>query len=84
MTPATQSIAAREPGGLVAWVTGRPVEPLLTPDDVMARVGGYRDRSTFLRMTRAQGLPRIKLNRRVIRFERQAVETWLRRRSVGG
>lgn len=44
---------------------------------------GYTDRSAFLRMARASGLPRIRVNRRVIRFEPRALQTFIRRRSLG-
>lgn len=56
------------------------LEPLLSPQEVMVQLG-YADRGSFMRMARASGLPRVRLNRRVIRFERLAVEAWLRRRS---
>ena len=55
---------------------------LLTPNEVMARLGGYKDRNAFLRMARSCGLPRIRINKRVIRFDSLAVEAWLRRRSL--
>lgn len=56
--------------------------PLLTPEEAMAFFG-YTDRSAFLRMARASGLPRIRVNRRVIRFEPRALQTFIRRRSLG-
>ncbi len=55
---------------------------LLTPKEAMA-IFGYRDRSAFLRMVRASGLPRVRVNRRVIRFEPRAIQAFLRRRAVG-
>jgi predicted DNA-binding transcriptional regulator AlpA len=55
---------------------------LLTVDEVMARVGGYANRDAFVRAARKSGLPRIRINRRVIRFEPAAVDAWLRRKAA--
>lgn len=55
---------------------------LLTVTEAMAFIGGYKDRKSFLRTTRKKGLPRIRINARVFRFDRLAIETWLKRRSI--
>lgn len=56
--------------------------PLMTPDELMARIGGYQDRDAFMRMTRRAGLRRVKINKRVIRFDRTVAEAWLKRREA--
>jgi hypothetical protein len=55
---------------------------LLTPSQAMALMG-YASQDAFMRMARRQGLPRIRINKRVTRFDRQAVNIWLRKRSTG-
>jgi hypothetical protein len=55
---------------------------LLKPSQVMALMG-YSNQDAFMRMARRQGMPRIRHNKRVMLFERQAVHLWLRKRSVG-
>ena len=68
----------------VSSVTTNPltIHPvLLKPADVMARLG-YKDRAAFFRMARSRGLPIIRINRRVLRFESGALESWLKRRGA--
>jgi predicted DNA-binding transcriptional regulator AlpA len=57
----------------------RGADALMKPEEVMARLG-YTDRETFMRMARVQGLPRVRINKRVIRFDRMAVAAWIKRR----
>jgi predicted DNA-binding transcriptional regulator AlpA len=52
---------------------------------VMSRYGYTKDRrSAFWQWAKANGLPFIKLSPRKIRFDLAAVESWERRRTVGG
>ncbi len=53
----------------------------MNPEEVMALLN-YPNRDAFMRMARATGLPRVRINRRVIRFDRDTVQRWIRRRSV--
>jgi hypothetical protein len=46
----------------------------------MSRVGGYKNRDAFMRAARRSGLRRVKINSRVIRYDREEAEAWLRRR----
>lgn len=48
----------------------------------MYQIGGYTDRDAFMRMIRRSGLRRIRVNKRVIRFDPQDVEAWKRRRAA--
>ena len=57
-------------------------QPLVSPEEVMSLLG-YSDRDAFMRMARRSGLPRIRINARVIRFERPALAAWLARRRIG-
>lgn len=54
---------------------------LLTVVEAM-RYLGYTNRDSFLRMVRAHGIPRIMINKRVIRFSRYDLGVWLTRRAV--
>ena len=54
---------------------------LMTPREVM-EVLNYTDRDAFMRFARRAGLRRIRLNSRVIRFDANDVEAWLRRRAA--
>lgn len=56
---------------------------LLKIEEVM-RLCGCADanRDWFVQSARRSGLPRVRLNRRVIRYDPAAVEAWLRRRSA--
>ena len=56
------------------------MQALLTVEQLMERIGGYTNRDAFVRSMRKLGLPRLKLNKRVILFDSSTVETWLRRR----
>ena len=49
----------------------------------MSRLG-YTDRSAWWSFVHKSGLPYIRLNSRVARFDEAAVEAWLQRRTVGG
>ncbi len=55
---------------------------LMKPSDVMALLA-YTDRDSFTRMSRRTGLPRIRINKRVTRYDPVAVQAWIRRRSCG-
>lgn len=66
----------------IAYQTVNRGSDLLTPRQTMAIIGGYDNQDAFMRSTRREGLPRIKLNNRVVRFERSAVEAFLRRRAA--
>jgi len=57
-------------------------DSLMTPTEAM-NLMGYSNREAFMRMVQRQGMPRVRINRRVTRFDRQALQKWLRRRSVG-
>jgi hypothetical protein len=59
------------------------MENLLTPEEAMARIGGYKNRTAFIRAARRSGLPRIRINARVIRYDPIALEAWKRRRALG-
>lgn len=61
-------------------VTSRP--PLLTPDELMARIGGYTSREAFMRAARKLGIPRVRINGRVTRYDPVAVDAWMRRRTT--
>ena len=54
---------------------------LLTVDSAM-RYLGYTNRDSFLRMVRAHGIPRIMINKRVIRYSMYDLGLWLGRRAV--
>ena len=54
---------------------------LLTPSEAMSFLG-YTDRGAFMRMVRRQGLPRCRINKRVVRFDRVALQIWVKKRSV--
>jgi predicted DNA-binding transcriptional regulator AlpA len=54
----------------------------MKPEALMAKLG-YSDRGSFMRMAREKALPRIRVNSRVIVFDRVAVDRWLQRRTVG-
>ena len=64
----------------------RPIVPtgnLMTIEQVMERVGCQgANRDEFVRSVRRSGLPRVRLNKRVIRYDPLAVEAWIRRRSA--
>jgi transposase len=45
---------------------------------------GYSNRGAFWAFVHAAGVPYIKLNARTARFDEQALEAWLKRRTVGG
>lgn len=55
-------------------------EQLLTSSAVMARLG-YKDRGSFWQLVYREGIPHVRLNRRVIRFPSAGLEAWLQRRS---
>lgn len=57
-------------------------DPLLSPDEVMAWLG-YRNRDAFMRWVRKAGVPRVRINARVVKFDRSDVEAFLRRKRVG-
>lgn len=54
---------------------------LLTPIEA-ARRYGYRSERCFLRMARRTGLPRVRLNARVIRFSPAALDAWDRKKAA--
>lgn len=56
-------------------------EGLLTPREAMELLG-YENRAAFLRMVRRAGIPRVPINKRVIRFYRRDLHEWLHRRSI--
>lgn len=58
------------------------LDPLLSPDEVMAWLG-YRNRDAFMRMVRKAGIPRVRINARVVRFYRSQIEAYIRRKRVG-
>ena len=60
-----------------------PLRKLLEPDEV-APFFGYKNRVSFLRMVRESGVPHIRLNERRVMFDPEAVNGWLRDRTVGG
>jgi predicted DNA-binding transcriptional regulator AlpA len=66
----------------VCLVSAQPSDTLMKPEEVMAKLG-YSDRGSFMRMARAKALPRIRINRRVFRFDRVAVDRWIQRRAIG-
>lgn len=55
---------------------------MLSADEVMRRFG-YRCRSSFWQFVRSCGVPHVRLNSRVIRFEPAALEAWIETRRVG-
>jgi hypothetical protein len=55
---------------------------LLKPTEAMARLG-YSNKQSFLRTVRENGIPCIKINRRVIRFDPVAIDRYLKKREVG-
>lgn len=59
-----------------------PAPALLTPEELMSKLGGYANRDAFMRSVRRAGLRRIRVNSRVIRFDVREVEAWLRRRAA--
>jgi predicted DNA-binding transcriptional regulator AlpA len=55
---------------------------MLTAKDVMARFG-YSCRTSFWQMVKREGVPHVRINARVIKFEAGPLEEWLeKRRSV--
>lgn len=57
-------------------------DPMLSAKDVMARLG-YSCRTTFWQFVKREGVPHVRLNARVIKFEAGPLEDWLeKRRSV--
>jgi len=54
---------------------------LITPSEAMSFLG-YTDRGAFMRMVRRQGLPRCRINKRVVRFDRVALQIWVKKRSI--
>jgi predicted DNA-binding transcriptional regulator AlpA len=57
-------------------------DALLSPEEVMAWLG-YRNRDAFMRMVRKAGIPRVRINARVVRFYRSQIEAYIRRKRVG-
>ncbi len=62
--------------------TTHTADRLLKPEDVMGRFN-YGDRKSFLDFVHAAGVPHLRFNSRVFRFEQPAVEAWISRRRVG-
>ncbi len=56
-------------------------EGLLTPLQAM-ELFGYDSQDAFMRMVRRAGIPRILVNKRVIRFDRRSLNEWIRRRAI--
>ncbi len=57
-------------------------DDMLSSNEVMAMFG-YKDRKSFWDFVRKKNVPHIRLNARVIRFERGPLEEWKqKRRSV--
>jgi len=54
---------------------------LLTPLQAMA-ILGYDNQDAFMRMVRRAGIPRIIVNKRVIRFDPMELSRWTRKRAV--
>lgn len=55
---------------------------LLRPEEAAARLG-YTSREAFVRSARRMGLRRIRLNARVIRYDPEQVDLFLRQRGRG-
>jgi hypothetical protein len=56
---------------------------LIPPGPVMAFFG-YRNRPAFWEFVRRHGVPHIRVNARVIRFDPRALNAWLARRDTSG
>jgi hypothetical protein len=54
---------------------------LLAVTEAMSLLG-YTNRGAFMRMVRRQGLPRCRINKRVVRFDRVALHIWVGKRSI--
>jgi predicted DNA-binding transcriptional regulator AlpA len=59
----------------------RPGDNLLSGKDV-ARWLGYRNRQAFWNTVRAEGIPYVRINPKVVRFSRAAVESWIASRTT--
>jgi hypothetical protein len=70
-------------GYYTARTFAAPAGNLMTIEEVMVRVGcAAANRDEFVRTARRSGLPRVRLNRRTIRYDPLAVEAWIRSRSA--
>lgn len=61
----------------------QPCDGLKNTSWAQARIG-YRNRTMFLAAMRRDGIPYIQINSRVFRFDPNAIDAWLKSRTVGG
>ena len=57
-------------------------EPLLSSKQVMAYLG-YKSAGKFWAFVDSQGVPHIRIHARKIMFNADALECWIKRRTVG-
>lgn len=61
-----------------------PIGDLMTREQVMKSCGCQdMNPNEFVKMARRSGLPRIRFNKRTIRYDPLAVDAWKRHRSWG-
>jgi predicted DNA-binding transcriptional regulator AlpA len=60
--------------------SGPYASEMYTPSEVMQMLG-YRNRGAFLRAAHRDAMPMVRLNARVIRFPKLALQAWMERRS---
>jgi excisionase family DNA binding protein len=56
----------------------------LLSSDEAATLCGYSHRNSFMRAVRNHAIPHIRFNARRIRFDREQLAEWMKRRTVGG
>ena len=81
LSTSAPGIVGHAPAAPVRQATYSFEEGLLTPLQAMALLG-YDNQDAFMRMVRRAGIPRVLLNKRVIRFDRRSLNEWIRRRSI--
>lgn len=68
-------------GGSVGSNSASTENTLMSSNELMSLLG-YKDRGSFWSLVYGKGIPHIRLNARVIKFERSAVDDWLRQRNT--
>lgn len=56
---------------------------MLSSNEAMVQVG-YKDRGSFWDLVYDQGIPHVRYNSRVIKFPRDGLDDWKRRRGSAG
>jgi hypothetical protein len=59
------------------------VKPLLIPSDQAAPLFGYDNTMSFLRTVKKEGIPHVRVNSKRIMFDPDALQDWIRSRTVG-